>query len=49
MEINEFKNVYIRNCMYYYYFDDIDKSEDFDFENILIDEESCKNILIYNI
>ena len=48
MEINEFKNVYNKNCTCYY-FDDIDKSEYFDFENILIDQESCKNILIYNI
>ena len=33
----------------YYYFDDIIKTEDFDFDNILIDGKSYKNILIYNI
>ena len=31
-----------------YYFDDIIKFEDFDFDNILIDEKSHENILIYN-
>ena len=39
MENNEFKNVHIKNrtC---YQFDDIIKLEDFDFDNILIDEKS---------
>ena len=32
-----------------YYFDDIIKLEDFNFDNILIDEKSPKNILIYDI
>ena len=31
-----------------YYFDDIIKIEDFDLDNILIDEKSYKNILVYN-
>ena len=31
-----------------YYFDDIIKLEDFDIDNIFIDEKSHKNILIYN-
>ena len=31
------------------YFEDITKIEDFDFENILIDEKSYENILVYNI
>ena len=35
-----------RTC---YYFDNIIKTEDFDLENILIDEKSYKNILVYNI
>ena len=35
-----------RTC---YYFDDIIKIEDFDFDNILIDEKSYGNILVYNI
>ena len=32
-----------------YYFDDIIKTEDFDFDDILLDETSHKNILVYNI
>ena len=32
-----------------YYFNDIIKIEDFNLENILIDENSYKNILVYNI
>ena len=44
MENNEFKNVCIKNrtC---YYFDDINEIEDFDFDNILLDEKSYENIL----
>ena len=38
MENNEFKKVCIKNCMCYY-FDDIVKLEDFDLNNILIDEK----------
>ena len=47
MENNEFKKVGIKNrtC---YYFDDIIKLENFDFNNILIYEKSYKNILIYD-
>ena len=47
MENNEFKEVCIKNrtC---YYFDYIIKLKDFDFNNILIDEKSHKNILIYD-
>ena len=32
-----------------YYFDDINKLEDFDIDNILIDEKSQENMLIYEI
>ena len=32
-----------------YYFDDIIKIEDVDFDNILLDEKSYKNILVYDI
>ena len=32
-----------------YYFDAINKNEDFDFDNTLLDEKSYKNILIYDI
>ena len=48
MKNNELKEVHIKNrtC---YYFDDIIKLEDFDLDNLLIDENSLENILIYNI
>ena len=48
MENNELKKVSIQNrtC---YYFDDIINLEDFNLDNILIDETSHKNILIYGI
>ena len=48
MENNEFKKVCMKNrkC---YYFDDILKLKDFDIDNILIDEKSYENILIYEI
>ena len=44
---NELKKVGIKNrtC---YYFDDIVKIEDFDFDNILLEEKSSENILIYD-
>ena len=48
MENNEFKKVHIINHMCYY-FDDSIKLEDFDLDNILIDEKSHENILIYDI
>ena len=47
MENNEFKEVCIKNRTYYY-FNDMIKLEDFDFD-ILIDRKSHKNILIYDI
>ena len=48
MENNEFIKFCLRNraC---YYFDDIIKCEDFDFDNILLDEKSYENILICDI
>ena len=48
IENNAFKEVCFkhRRC---YCFNDIIKSEDFDFDNILKDEKSHKNILIHNI
>ena len=48
MENNEFKKIHIKNrtC---YYFDDIIKLEDFDLDNILKDEKSHENILIYDM
>ena len=44
----EIKEIYIKNrtC---YYFDEIMKIEDFDPDNILIDEISYENILVYSI
>ena len=39
-------NIKSRTC---YYFDDINKIEDLDLDNILIDEKSYENILVYNI
>ena len=38
----------IQNCACYY-FNDIIKIEDFDFDKILLDEKSYENILIYDI
>ena len=45
MEHNEFKKAHIENrpC---YYFDNTIKLQDFDIENILIDEKSHENISI---
>ena len=44
---DELKEVIIKNRTRYY-FDDIIKIGDFHFNNILIDEKSCKNILVYD-
>ena len=48
MEIYEFKKVRIKNrtCCYFH---DLIKLEDFDIDNILIDEKPHENILIYDI
>ena len=45
---DKLKEIDIRNrtC---HYFDYIIKIEDFDLDNVLIDEKSYKNILVYNI
>ena len=43
-----FKKFVSELCMLFY-FSDIIKFEDFDFDNILINEKVYKNILIYNI
>ena len=39
-------NIKNRTCCY---FDDIIKFEDFDLDNIFMGENSCENILVYNI
>ena len=41
------KKVSIKNCERYY-FNDIIKFEDFDFDNILLDEKSYENLLLYD-
>ena len=48
MENNELKKLRIKNraC---YHFDDIIKLEYFNLDNMLIDEKSHENILIYDI
>ena len=48
MESKELKEINIKNhtC---YYFDDIIKVEDFNLDNILIDEKSYKNFFAYNM
>ena len=48
MENNELKKVCIKNLTCYY-FDDIIKLEYFNLDNILIDEKSYENILIFDI
>ena len=48
MENNELKGFNIKNS-WRYYFDNITKIEDFDFDNILIDKKLYKNILVYEI
>ena len=45
---DELKETDIKNIKCYY-FDNIIKIEDLDLDNILIDEKSYKNILVYNI
>ena len=48
MESNELKEGHTKNFTCYY-FDDIIDIEDFNFDNILIDEKSYKHILVYDI
>ena len=48
MENNEFKKVCATNRTRYYFYDIIDL-EDIDFDNILIDEKSHENTLIFDI
>ena len=48
MENNELQKVCIKICTCYY-FDDLIKFQDFDFDKILLGERSYKNMLIYAI
>ena len=45
---NEIKEIDIKNCTCYC-FNDITTIENFNLDNILIDEKSYKKILVYNI
>ena len=45
---DKLKEINIKNCICYYFYDII-KIEDFDFDNILLDEKLYGNILIYDI
>ena len=45
---NELKEIDIKNCTCYY-FHDIMKLEDFDFDNILLDQRGYENNLVYVI
>ena len=47
MKLN-LKIINIKNCECHY-FDDIMKDEDINVNNILLDEKSYENILVYNI
>ena len=47
MENNDIQKVCLENDICF--FDDIIKLEDFDFDNIFLDEKSNKNILVYEI
>ena len=42
------KETNFKNCISYY-FDDAIKTEDFDFDNISLDEKPFKNIFMYEI
>ena len=46
--MNNLKEINFKNCSYCY-FHGIIKVEDFDFDNILLDEKSYENILIDDI
>ena len=48
IESNKLKEVDIKNHTYYY-FDDAIRIEDFDFDKVLMDEKSYKNILVHYI
>ena len=45
---NEFKDIVMKNCSYYFY-DDIINTKNLDLNKIKIDEKSYKKILIYYI
>ena len=50
MESNhELKEIIVKNGGRFYCYDDIFKTEDFDLDNISVDEKPYKNVLVYNI
>ena len=46
--MNNLREIDFKNCIFYY-FNDIIKVENFDFDNISLDEKSLENILIHEI
>ena len=48
MENTEFEKTNIKHCLCYH-FDDKTKFEEFEFDNIILDEKLFENILIYEI
>ena len=50
MESNhELKEIIVKNGTRFYFYDDIIEIEDFDLDNISVDEKPYKNVLVYNI
>ena len=50
MESNhELKEIIVKNGTRFYCYDDIIEIEDFDLDNISVDEKPYKNVLVYNI
>ena len=49
MENNELKRVRIKSRTCFFFFVYIIRLEDFDLDNILVDEKANENILIYDI
>ena len=45
---NELKEIYIKNCLRYYFDDKINGTK-FNFSNILLDKNLYENISVYNI
>ena len=46
---NKFKEIDIKNCIYYFFFDYMINTENLDPNKIKINEKSNKNIVIYQI
>ena len=48
MENNELNEVSTKHCMCHYFYDKV-KTEDIDFDDILLSKKSYTNVLIFNI